>query len=272
MGKGLQAACADRTPCKCCGATAFLYGLVDFHKNCESLHGRAVLGLSGVPIYYHRCPECGFLFTTAFDDFSTEDFLRHIYNEEYILVDPDYLGDRARYNAKVLLGLFSEGRPRRILDYGGGNGVLAGCLRDAGFPDVENYDPFVPDHATRPEGRFDCVVSFEVVEHATDPERTFADMMEFLDESGLIIFSTLLQPPDIERRGLGWWYCGPRNGHVSLFSRESLRALIEPLGFGCASFDSNLHVLYREIPDFARHFLTPADQHTVDPYTTSVLV
>ena len=53
--------------CKCCGKPADLFGVVDFHKSCEDRRGPP-LPLSGVPIYYYRCPNCGFLFTTAFDD------------------------------------------------------------------------------------------------------------------------------------------------------------------------------------------------------------
>lgn len=270
MNAGFQAVCADRATCKCCGDNAYLYGVVDFHKNCEA-HRRRVLGLSGVPIYYYRCPSCRFLFTTAFDDFSKADFERLVYNDEYILVDPDYLGHRARGNAEFLTELFPGLRPGRVLDYGGGQGVLVDCLRDAGFPSVESYDPFVPLHSARPSGRFDCVVCFEVVEHSTDPHRTFADMLDFLADPGVLVFSTLLQPRDIDQQGLNWWYAGPRNGHVSLFSREGLRALIEPFGFACGSFTENLHVLYREVPDFARHFLTPLDRYVRDPYTTTVL-
>ncbi len=258
MDSGLQAVCADRATCKCCGDTALPYGVVDFHKNCE-IFRRQVLGVSGVPIYYYRCPACRFLFTTAFDDFTRDDFLRYVYNEEYPLVDPDFLGRRARANADLLMRLFAGARPRRILDYGGGNGALAEHLRAAGFPAVETYDPFVERHSARPPGRFDCVVCFEVVEHSTDPEETFADLCDFVDDPGLILLSTLLQPADIDRQGLNWWYAGPRNGHVSLFSRESLLAIIEPLGFGLASFNESLHTLYREIPDFARSFLIPLD-------------
>ena len=271
MRSGLQAVCADQAQCKCCGATALPYGVVDFHKNCE-VHRRRVLGISGVPIYYYRCPECRFLFTTAFDDFSQDDFLRYVYNEEYILVDPDSVGGRARANADFLIQLFSAEKPRRILDYGGGSGVLADCLHAAGFPEVQNYDPFVPLHASKPTGRFDCVVCFEVVEHSTDPEQTFADMLDLLTDPGIIVFSTLLQPADIDRQGLNWWYAGPRNGHVSLFTGQSLLALLEPFGFGFASFTENLHVLYREIPEFARHFLIPLDQYLADPYTTTIMV
>jgi SAM-dependent methyltransferase len=254
MNSGLQPMCAQQTPCKCCGAPAFRYGVVDFHKNCE-IQRRKVLDISGVPIYYYRCPICHFIFTTAFDHFTNEDFLRHIYNEEYALVDPDYQEARPRGNAATLCQLFSAARPSRILDYGGGNGVLAELLRASGFSQTETYDPFVPRFSAKPPDRVDCIVSFEVVEHTTDPARVFAEMNDLLTDPGLILFSTLLQPGDIDQQGLNWWYAGPRNGHVSLFSRASLAKVVEPFGFKLGSFNDALHVLFREIPEFARHFI-----------------
>jgi 2-polyprenyl-6-hydroxyphenyl methylase/3-demethylubiquinone-9 3-methyltransferase len=256
MNLGMQAICARVTTCKCCGAPAFPYGVVDFHKNCE-IHRQKVLDVSGVPIYYFRCRECRFIFTIAFDQFSAEDFLLHVYNEDYLLVDPDYREARPRGNAELLRNLFSTARPRRILDYGGGNGVLAESIRSAGFAQVETYDPFVPRYSARPPGRFDCVVSFEVVEHSTDPVHSFADMNDFLADPGLILFSTLLQPHDIDQQGLNWWYAGPRNGHVSLYSRASLAKVVERFGLTLGSFNENLHVLFRDVPDFARHFIRP---------------
>ena len=76
--------------------------------------------------------------------------------------------------------------------------------------------------------------------------------------SGLIIFSTLLQPPDIDQAGLSWWYAASRNGHVSLFSRPGLELLVRRLGVQFGSFDQDLHALFREIPDLAKHFIRPA--------------
>ncbi len=245
---------ARETPCKCCGALATLYGVVDFHKNCE-IHRRRVLDLSGIPIYYHRCTLCRMIFTTAFDHFTVDDFRQYIYNDEYLLVDPDYPEARPRANAGIVNSLFPIARPRQVLDYGGGNGTLGRCLSAAGFSSVTTYDPFVPDHATRPDGRFECVVSFEVLEHSTDPARTFADMNELLADPGLILFSTLLQPEDIDRQGLNWWYAAPRNGHVSLYTRASLAKVVRPFGLKFRSFNESMHVLYREVPDFASHFL-----------------
>ncbi len=109
MSSGLQAICAPQTPCKCCGALAVPYGVVDFHKNCE-LYRKNALDISGVPIYYHRCPDCKFIFTTALDHFTTEDFLRYVYNDEYLLIDPDFKATRPRANAEILGRLFREAR------------------------------------------------------------------------------------------------------------------------------------------------------------------
>jgi hypothetical protein len=254
MSTELRPIVEKHTTCKCCGALSDLHGVVDFHKNCE-IYRRRVLDISAVPIYYYRCPECGFLFTTAFDHFTTDDFRRHIYNEDYILVDPDYQAVRPRANAATLCNLFSREKPPRVLDYGGGQGLLADLLLQAGFPQVDTYDPFVARHAERPAQRYDCVVSFEVVEHSTDPAGTFRDMTQFLTDRGLAVFSTLLQPPNIDELGLSWWYAGPRNGHVSLFSRASLLRVTQPCGFLLGSFSENLHMLFRELPPFAAHFL-----------------
>jgi SAM-dependent methyltransferase len=244
MNAALQAVCPLETPCKCCGAPARLYGLLDFHKNCEIYRNNA-LELSGVPIYYHRCPACRFIFTTALDHFTNEDFKRFIYNEQYPLIDPDYQEARPRGNAKLVSRMFAEARPARVLDYGGGNGTFAALLREAGFPHVEAYDPFVPGFSERPTGLFDCVICFEVLEHSTDPTRMLRDLMTFLSETGIILLSTLLQPADIDRHGLTWWYAAPRNAHISLYSRPSLGKLVERLGFRVDSLDQSYHVLYR---------------------------
>jgi SAM-dependent methyltransferase len=246
---------ADRQAvCKCCGSPTSLYGVVDFHKNCN-IHQHKVLDVSGIPIYYYRCPQCGFLFTTAFDHFAQEDFHRHVYNADYLLVDPDYRESRPRGNAALICQLFPTIKPRRILDYGSGEGLLAEVLRGTGLFEVDSFDPFVPQRAARPPHRYDCIVSFEVLEHSTDPVQTMADMNSFLTNDGLILLSTLLQPADIDQQGLNWWYAGPRNGHVSLFSRASLLKLVQPFEFTHAWFNDNLHVLFRRVPAFAQHFI-----------------
>jgi hypothetical protein len=117
-----------------------LFGVVDFHKSCIESQGK-ILDLSGRPIYYRRCSGCGFVFTDEFDDWSTEAFLAHIYNDEYILVDPDYVIARPTNNAKIIAEAFHASRNfLSILDFGGGNGLMASTLVKTGF-NATTYDP-----------------------------------------------------------------------------------------------------------------------------------
>jgi SAM-dependent methyltransferase len=244
MGLVLEPICARDTPCKCCGARASLYGLLDFNKNCEIYRANA-LAISGVPIYYHRCPACRFIFTTALDHFSKEDFERYVYNDQYLLIDPDFQDARPRHNATIVTRLLAQAKPARILDYGGGNGKLAELMSEHGFSDVTTYDPYVPRFDQKPGGRFDCVICFEVLEHSTDPARTIFEITSMLTDTGIILLSTLLQPDDIDGQGLAWWYAAPRNAHVSLYSAASLERLAGRAGFRVHSLDQSYHLFYR---------------------------
>ncbi|HET6250154.1 MAG TPA: class I SAM-dependent methyltransferase [Tepidisphaeraceae bacterium] len=243
------------TPCKFCKFEASLFGIVDFNKSCED-HKREALPLSGIPVYYHRCPRCRLVFTIAFDHFSNADFLAHIYNEGYAAVDPDYATIRPTGNAGMLAQIFGASKNISILDYGGGNGTLAAALRTAGFTDVVTFDPFVAEFSKRPERRFDLVVCFEVVEHTTKPMTTFADLDSLMKRDGLMLFSTLLQPDDIDVVKTGWWYLAPRNGHVTLYNGSVLQTLLAGRGLKFGSCNANLHAAWRKVPEFAKHFIT----------------
>jgi hypothetical protein len=242
-------------PCKICGGPAALYGVVDFHKSCEEARG-VRFSLSGVPIYYRRCANCKFLFTDAFDDWNTEQFKTYIYNDEYKLVDPDYQTARPRANAGVVAQLWGAIKAQtRVLDYGGGNDTFCATLRDSGFPTAVTYDPIVPAYATRPEGKYDLVTSFETFEHLPDPAAGIASILESAADPGLIFFTTCLQPADFDQQGLNWWYVGPRNGHVSLFSRQALTTAWDRHGYKVASLADNVHFAFRTLPAFLAHLL-----------------
>jgi 2-polyprenyl-6-hydroxyphenyl methylase/3-demethylubiquinone-9 3-methyltransferase len=211
--------------------------------------------LSGIPIYYHRCKLCGFIFTAAFDEFSDQEFLDHIYNENYALVDPEYAEVRPRSNAEAIARMLDRDKGISILDYGGGNGHFATALRSFGFLHVETYDPLVPKYSARPDRQYDCIVCYEVLEHSIKPSQTIHDMNSLLNPEGLLLFSTLLQPPDINDLGASWWYLAPRNGHVSLYTQPALAALFRPVGLQLGSLNSAFHAAWRHVPQFARHLI-----------------
>ncbi len=251
----LKPASAQATPCKICQQPAPLYGLVDFNRNCLIPDG-VKLPLTGTPVYYRRCSACGFLFTDAFDDWSQADFKTHIYNADYIAVDPGYAVTRPRSNAEVVQQIFGAHKTAlRVLDYGGGNDVLCSALRSAGFPVAITYDPFVPEFAKPPEGKFNLVTCFETLEHVPNPVEGVGAIVEHLADPGLVLFSTLLQPANFEALGMNWWYVGPRNGHISMFSREAQIKAWRSHGCQTGSFNDNVHIAFRTLPEFAKPFL-----------------
>jgi SAM-dependent methyltransferase len=201
---------------------------VDFNKFADPEGDFYVYGFSGIPVYYMRCIECGFLFTAFCDDWSAEDFSQHLYNGDYIKVDGEYASIRPRSFATAMAARFGRNKDARILDYGSGSGVFVGKLRELGFEKAEGYDPF--SNPVRPEGKFDIITCLEVMEHSTDPWATVLDMKGLLREDGCILFSQALQPPEIQRLRGNWWYVAPRNGHVSLYTDESLAILAQRCG------------------------------------------
>lgn len=241
--------------CKICRQPAPLYGIVDFNRCCQ-IPNAVSLPPSGDIVAYRRCTACGFLFTDAVDDWSEAQFKTHIYNDGYGAVDPDYTQTRPRNNAELVKQLFGAGKADcRVLDYGGGNDVLCAELRAAGFPVAITYDPFVAEFARPPDGRFNLITCFETLEHMPDPLAGIAAIVTHLDEPGLVLFSTLLQPDDIDQLKLNWWYVGPRNGHISLFSRDALAKAWRRHDCQTGSFSPNLHIAFRTLPDFAKRLL-----------------
>jgi hypothetical protein len=241
--------------CKVCQGPSPLFGVVDFHKSCIEAQGQRI-ALSGQPIYYRRCEQCAFTFTDAFDAWTPEAFQHNIYNNDYIKVDPDFTELRPAGNASMVASTFQSSRASmRILDFGGGAGLLAERLRDQGFS-ATTYDPF-SNFNEMPPDTFDLITCFEVMEHVPSPRQTVATMIALLQEQGAVLFSTLLQPATFEKTGLSWWYAGPRNGHISLYSPQSLAHLFAPHGMKVASFSEGLHIAYRQIPPFAAHLKLP---------------
>jgi Methyltransferase domain len=233
-------------PCKICTSPVPIIGSVDFNKSCVD-HTGMRLPFYGHAIYYRRCPACGFLFTDAFDDWTPADFATHIYNADYAQVDPDYRELRPLGNAAFVARLFDAHKQRlSVLDYGGGNGTFARYLQAHGFKHCDTYDPFTPGFDTPPARTYNLVTCFETFEHTPDPIGCVRAILDRLADDGVVLFSTLLLQPDFEASGgLGWWYVGPRNGHISIHSAASLALLWERHGCSFSSVSRGRHMACR---------------------------
>jgi hypothetical protein len=245
---GLRPASGEQLACKICRGPSVLYGVVDLNRSCR-VQGAPQLPLSGIPVYYRRCQACGFLFTDAFDDWGFGEFKTHVYNDDYHLFDPEYRSKRPIGNADLVANLWAPHKAgMRVLDYGGGNDVLCAALRSRGFKEAVTYDPMVEEHAARPDGKFDLVTCFETLEHLPDPLDGIGRIVEFVADPGAVLYSTLTQPDDIDSCGVGWWYVGPRNGHVSIFTKQALAAAWGSHGFRTIALNPGTHLAYRNLP------------------------
>lgn len=208
---------------------ARLHGVVDFNKSCRALVGQ-FLPLAGVPVWYHRYGDCGFLFTAQFDGWDAATFRRYIYNDDYIVVDPEAAGARAQTNA-VWVARHARGiAAARLLDYGGGDGTLARLLNEQGMI-ARSWDPMHPGETPPPDGGFDLVTAFEVLEHTPTPVETCRQALSLSRDGGQFLFSTLTMDK-LPARSCDHWYIAPRNGHISLHTSDSLRHLAARLGRG----------------------------------------
>jgi len=220
--------------CKICGGAARPLDILDLNKACNS--GRFPTDPSFVPVIYWQCRRCFFVFTNYFDEFSAEEWQAHIYNENYLSVDPDFQHERPLVNVRML-NSFLFGRKQHVigLDYGAGNGRTALLMREAGWI-YDSFDPYGYTDVSRDRiGHYNFCSAIEVFEHLTDPIVAVNAIVEKCDPKKLIIMiGTGVYDREVsEQAGLSWWYAAPRNGHVSLYSSRSFEALAARTGLSC---------------------------------------
>ncbi len=226
---GPQTDALKSLPCKLCGCNSALkFGLPRNKK-------------TGHPIpdepddaWYYECDSCHFLFTPAHDQ---SDHTK-IYDETYWdNQDPDWYGRvsqtfRLVALANELLGLRTDSL--EILDFGCGSGGFVEKGRaDLGLkvwgtdiiPSFVGKEFFLADLGDR---KFDVITACEVIEHLPDPRAVFDLIRKHLKSPGVFAFQTA----EWDHRSLNrdWWYLGPHNGHISLFSRGGLDYVFESMG------------------------------------------
>jgi hypothetical protein len=255
--RSLQAVADPQTPCKICGTASPLFDVVDFHEDCHEADGRR-MALSGIPVYYYRCPGCGFLFTRQFDDGGAADFAGPVETTENHILNLDQVERRARDDLALLKGWFGEElNALRILALG--NAILARLLRESGCA-ADSHDQVASIAGApliSPDGRYDMILAFDILEQVADPTA----MMQSIDRSmvpdGLLLLSTRLSDGSdtaatgIRRRPLR--YVSPRMGQISIYNACSLALILGTAGFRLAGTKQGIHIGLRAPPAFARH-------------------
>ncbi len=236
------------TTCKICKSIATPFDMIDLLKQCEAPLYPAAPSL--VPVVYHRCENCGFIFTTYFDEFDCEMWRKYIYNADYIKVDPEYLDVRPKKNSFFIDTLLSKKKSWVLgLDYGGGNGVTAETLREFGYQ-YDSYDPYgVSSIDNGRIGSYNFCSAMEVLEHASDPIGLMEDLVSMTNHDRLMVLISTCTTDGIvtNSQRLSWWYAAPRNGHISLFSKKALAILARKFGLEYRSLSQSEHILTRNV-------------------------
>jgi len=130
----------------------------------------------------------------------------------------------------------------RMLDFGGGQGLLCRLLRDVGvdawtFDSVSKSDLAqafsVTLDAVQP-GSFEVVTAFEVLEHLSQPDVELSQLFGLAPK--ILITST---EPYGEGIGADWWYLSPATGqHIFFYSQKALRRIAEQFGYHLYEFGS----------------------------------
>ena len=211
----------------CSGATNFTFSV-------------AVLGR---PARYFDCPTCGYVQT------ETPYWLAQAYDQPIGDADTGIMLRNRANMARVAAALFALGRLRgRVLDAGGGFGILVRMLRDIGI-DAHWRDKHCENLLAKGfEGdyeSYDLATAFEVVEHLEHP----------LEELGLLIatapailISTELAPA-VGTLSASWWYLVPEYGqHIGFLRESTLAWLARKLGCHYATDGLSVHLFVRDLP------------------------
>jgi len=244
-------------PCKLCHGVAHHFCVVDFNKSCN----QAPLSTTNIGVEYFKCRVCDLIFTDFFDDWDWDDFKSLIYNEEYLLVDPDYAGMRSVTNADLFARVLEPVKGSvSLLDYGGGGGGFASEMERRGFVGAISYDPYGEGRELSIEA-FDIVTAFEVIEHSTDPARTLDEILRKVSPQGLVFVGQAIQPDNIDEIRGDWWYIAPRNGHVAFYSHKTLLDFAESRGVTYRNV-GGWFILHRaELSDISKEVLAGLPSH-----------
>jgi 2-polyprenyl-3-methyl-5-hydroxy-6-metoxy-1,4-benzoquinol methylase len=138
-------------------------------------------------------------------------------------------------------------RPGRLIDIGAATGFFLGLARQRGW-EVAGIEPSeyaaslarskgldvrtaVAGSCQFPQASFDAITMWDVIEHIPDPRRAFSSVATFLKPGGLIALNTPNSESLVARALKTKWHLVVPPEHLNLFSKKSLRRLLEDHGF-----------------------------------------
>jgi len=192
---------------------------------------------------YHECQYCKARIADILPDNKAVQNVLEDHAKSYILGSRDTF-DLITYTKRLdVLKKYTKSA-KTILDFGCGNGnfvkfLISKKYNAFGFDkseDITNHlkiqnIPFYKSEEKIPNGSFDVITCFDVIEHTTNPLEIIEALRNKIKKGGILIISTP-NSQGISARFLGkyWWVLGP-TAHFVLFSTVSLQLLLSNHNF-----------------------------------------
>ena len=194
-----------------------------------------------------RCQECGLIYENPRADTIARDYYYTFDNAgDYAFVQ-DWFLDNADLNRltckQILRAILHYCQGGNLLDVGCGTGNFLTEARKAGF-DVSGQDvsPYFINYCRThydfpvydseletlglPEASFDCVTSFDVIEHVRYPKQLLKEMRRLVRPGGLVVVGTHDIGNIFARLyGVEWRHMGAM-GHITYFTRQTLSRMM----------------------------------------------
>lgn len=185
-----------------------------------------LLGRHDVTLY--RCSACESL------QMQRPYWLEEAYSSAIAVMDTGAVERNLICQAGIALVARVFGLKGRVLDFGGGTGLLCRLLRDRGH-DAYVYDKYAtPEYARafsvasidRDSPPVDLLTAIEVLEHLDNPGAQVEEL--FAIRPKVLVATTL----PYNGEGPDWWYLCPEMGqHVFFYSRRALRQVADRFGY-----------------------------------------
>lgn len=133
---------------------------------------------------------------------------------------------------------------KKLLDYGGGNGILVRLLRDVGIDaywiDKYSKNVFARGFEYKEDKEYPIITCFELFEHFENPYQEFKEIVNRFDPE-MLIFSTNLYGSTVPSKD--WWYYVFETGqHIGFYSENTLNFLAKKFQLKYYSPETNFHI------------------------------
>lgn len=189
-----------------------------------------------------KCLDCSFVCCDMrFDDDEMMRLYRNYRDEAYISLRETYEPGYRKLNEELegkIVNYFDKieafilksapAKPRRVLDWGGNNGVNT-PFKDAEIDiyDIADKPPMFGKLVVQPEPPYDLIVCSNVLEHVSYPGRVLNEIRAYMDKDSVLY----IEVPKENREYLTW------HEHINRFSDLSMKTLVDRCGLQILDFE-----------------------------------